>query len=59
MMDWRIQISIKGVVITLNIAFDEIIGGKVALDVLRDMVGIVESIFMATEAQARRIGLIS
>lgn len=47
------------VVITLNIAFDEIIGGKTAIAVLNDMAGIVESILMATEAEARRLGLIT
>jgi hypothetical protein len=47
------------IVITLHIAFDEIIGGKTALAVLNDMAGIVERILLATEAEARRIGLIA
>jgi hypothetical protein len=47
------------VVITLNIAFDEIIGGKTAVAVLRDMASEVDRILLATEAEARMIGLIS
>jgi len=47
------------VVITLHIAFDEIIGGKTALAVLNDMASIVERILLATEAEALRIGLIT
>lgn len=49
----------RNVIITLNIAFDNIIGGKTALAVLNDMASIVERILLATEAEARRIGLIT
>lgn len=45
--------------ITINIAFEEIIGGNTALAVLNDMASIVESILLATEAEARRLGLIT
>lgn len=46
------------VVITINIAFDEIIGGKTALTVLGEMASIVKRILLAIEAESQRLGLI-
>ena len=46
------------VVITLHIAFDEIIGGKTAFALLNTMASIVESILVATEGEARRLGIV-
>ena len=54
-----IPLTYTNIVITFNIAFNEIIGGKTALTVLRDMASIVEGIILATEAEARRIGLVT
>ena len=44
------------IVITINIAFDEIIGGDKALSILNAMAGKVERILLGTEGEARRIG---
>ncbi|MEW6658838.1 MAG: hypothetical protein AB1424_09265 [Thermodesulfobacteriota bacterium] len=46
------------IVITLNIAFDEIIGGKPALAVLRDMASEVQNILEAVEGGARTLGIV-
>jgi hypothetical protein len=53
-----IPLTYTDVVITINIAFDEVIGGKPALAVLNDFARIVESILLATEAEARRLRIV-
>jgi hypothetical protein len=47
------------VVVTINIAFDKIIGGDTTFAVLKNMASIVERILMGLEAETRRLGFIT